>query len=59
MGKVGEDGAVEIVTSSDQAIEPIPFPLTRTRVEWEALLDRLSAGWKGGWANPKKPVLLR
>ena len=59
MGKIGEDGAVEIVDASEAAIEPVPFPFTRTRAEWEALLNRLSAGWKGGWANPQKPVGLR
>lgn len=59
MGKVGEAGAVEIVFTSDKAIEPVPFPLTRTRGEWEALVSRLSTGWKGGWSNPQKPALLR
>lgn len=56
MGKIGPSGAVEIVSASDKAIEPVPFPLTRTRAQWETFLDRLSAGWKGGWANPQKPA---
>ncbi|MEO5731696.1 MAG: transporter substrate-binding protein, partial [Byssovorax sp.] len=59
MGKMGQAGALEIVSTSNDVLEPVPFPLSRTRAQWEALLDRLSSGWKGGWSNPRKPVLLR
>jgi urea transport system substrate-binding protein len=59
MGKIKDDGSVEIVATSREAVEPIPFPVSRTRAEWEAFLAHLSADWKGGWSNPQKPTLLR
>lgn len=30
-----------------------------TKVAWGGTPGRLSTGWKGGWTNPQKPVVLR
>lgn len=52
LGQIRADGQFEIVISSPRPIEPIPFPPTRTREEWETFLSSLREKWKGAWANP-------
>ena len=51
IGRVRGDGQFEIVWSSEKAVRPIPFPTSRSPVEWEAFLDELYRSWDG-WANP-------
>lgn len=50
---------IEIVNSSEKAIPPEPFPPTRTRAEWEALLQFLYGQWKNNWVNEVRPDLLK
>ena len=50
---------IELVYSSDKLLSPEPFPATRTRAEWEALLQFLFNQWKGNWVNAERPNLLR
>ena len=59
LGRIQKDGGIEIVYSSDKPIPPEPFPTTRTRAEWEALLDHLRTQWGGTWVNPAMPNLLK
>ena len=33
-------------------IRPVPYPLTRTKAEWEAFLSDLYGRWRNTWANP-------
>ena len=47
------DGQVEIVWSTTKSIRPEPFPLSRTRDEWESFLDDLRVSWDGQWNPPK------
>jgi urea transport system substrate-binding protein len=54
MGKIRSDGQFEIVFSLTKPIMPLPYPRTRTRAEWDAFIDNLSAEWGGLWANPAK-----
>jgi len=53
IGQVRKDGTFEVVYSSDEPIEPIPYPATRSRAEWHNLLNDLHLRWGGHWANPK------
>jgi urea transport system substrate-binding protein len=54
IGRIRPDGQFDIVWSSDKAVRPIPYPKTRTRQEWNALLDDLFRRWGGNWANPAR-----
>jgi urea transport system substrate-binding protein len=54
IGRLQSDGEFEIIWSSVTPIAPIPFPETRSRADWEQLLDTLSSGWGGHWA-PEDP----
>ncbi|MFO0576507.1 MAG: bifunctional serine/threonine-protein kinase/ABC transporter substrate-binding protein [Polyangia bacterium] len=40
LGRVSHTNRIEIVESSPQPLQPILFPRTRTRTQWEALLTR-------------------
>jgi urea transport system substrate-binding protein len=41
LGRVQPDGQFEIVWSLTKPIRPIPYPATRSRAEWDALVDEL------------------
>jgi urea transport system substrate-binding protein len=53
VGKIRPDGQIDIVWSADHPIRPVPFPRTRSRVEWEQFLDELYQRWGHRWANPR------
>jgi urea transport system substrate-binding protein len=46
------DGQFDIVWSSSKPVRPIPFPIFRTRSEWETMLENLHRSWGGRWVNP-------
>ena len=52
IGKIQSDGQIEIVWTTTKPIRPVPFPLTRSREEWESFLGSLQAGWNGNWSPP-------
>lgn len=52
VGRIRRDGQFELVWTSDKPVRPIPYPSSRSRVEWKAFLDGLYESWGGGWANP-------
>jgi urea transport system substrate-binding protein len=52
IGQIRPDGQVDIVWSSRTAVRPMPFPLSRSRTEWEAFVQGLYRGWGGRWAAP-------
>ncbi len=55
LGKIADGSTVELVKSITDPIRPEPFPATRTRAEWEALVEYLSKHWGGSFVNPGKP----
>jgi len=55
LGRITESGTVDLVKSITDPIRPEPFPATRTRAEWEALVEYLSKNWGGSFVNPGKP----
>lgn len=59
VGKIAAKDKIEVVYSSEEPIQPEPFPQTRTRAEWEALLTYLFNKWGGHWVNPDRPNLLK
>ncbi|MBC8285095.1 MAG: urea ABC transporter substrate-binding protein [Nitrospinae bacterium] len=56
IGKVQNNQQFKIVWSSVEPIRPVPFPIYRTRAEWNFFLKNLYAGWGDKW---EKPVLIK
>lgn len=54
IGKIRRDGQFDIIWKSLKPIEPIPYPSTRTREEWNRFLDELYKKWNNNWVNPGK-----
>jgi urea transport system substrate-binding protein len=52
IGQVTADGRFAVIYSSEQAIPPVPYPRTRPKADWDALLNDLHLRWGGQWANP-------
>ena len=54
IGRITETGRFEVIYCSDGPIQPIPYPPTRSRAEWDAVLTDLHLLWGGEWANPNQ-----
>lgn len=52
IGKMREDGQFDVVWTSDKPVRPIPFPIHRTREQWDKFLTDLQDDWGGSWAAP-------
>ena len=52
IGKIRDDGQFEIVWTSGRPLRPVPYPVYRTRKEWDKFLDSLYSEWGGRWSNP-------
>ncbi len=53
IGRITENGRFEIVYCSDGAINPISYPASRSKSEWETFLSDLHLLWGGQWASPE------
>jgi urea transport system substrate-binding protein len=51
VGRIRSDGQFDVVWSSGKPVRPIPYPRSRSQLEWESFLNNLYRTW-GGWANP-------
>jgi urea transport system substrate-binding protein len=61
LAKIRTDGQFDIVWSSNVAVRPVPYPITRSRSAWTQLVEDFRLKW-GGWANtatsaPATPVM--
>ena len=54
VGRIRKDGQFEIVWSSQKPVRPVPYPVYRSKSEWDAFLRDLFVGWNQSWANPGK-----
>ncbi len=52
IGRVRQDGQFDIVWTSKTAVRPVPFPISRTRTQWQEFVEALARGWGGKWAAP-------
>ncbi len=52
IGRIREDLQFEIVWTSNKPIRPVPYPVYRTKSEWDQFLLGLYTGWGQAWANP-------
>ncbi|MFM6156564.1 MAG: transporter substrate-binding protein, partial [Sphaerospermopsis kisseleviana] len=52
VGKIQSDGQFKIVWNSDKPIRPVPYPISRSKADWEIFIKNLYQGWNKNWANP-------
>jgi len=52
IGRIRSDGQFDIVWNSRTSVRPVPFPISRSRGEWERFVQGLYRQWGGRWANP-------
>jgi len=52
IGKIQENGQFQVVWNSEKPIRPVPYPLYRSKSDWDKFLQGLYTGWGGSWANP-------
>jgi urea transport system substrate-binding protein len=52
IGKIRADGQLDLVWTSQKALRPVPYPISRSKAEWESYLQGLFTQWQGQWANP-------
>jgi urea transport system substrate-binding protein len=56
IGRIRADGQFDVVWSSRAAVRPVPFPISRSRADWERFVADLYDSWGGRWANPRGAV---
>jgi urea transport system substrate-binding protein len=52
VGKIQADRQFKIVWNSGKPIRPVPYPISRSKAEWEEFIKYLYQEWNGNWANP-------
>ncbi|MEO8496358.1 MAG: urea ABC transporter substrate-binding protein [Planctomycetota bacterium] len=52
IGRIRNDGQFDIVWTSGRPLRPVPYPVYRTRKQWDDFLAKLNDEWGGQWANP-------
>ena len=52
IGQIRADGQVDIIWESETVLHPVPYPPSRTRRDWNGMLQKLYTGWHNGWARP-------
>jgi urea transport system substrate-binding protein len=52
IGRIRGDGQFDIVWSSRTCVRPVPFPISRSRSDWEQFVAGLYRGWGGRWVAP-------
>lgn len=52
IGKIQPDGQFAIVWDSQQPVPPRPYPIYKTKQEWEAFLQSLYTSWGNRWVRP-------
>jgi len=56
IGRIRADGQFDVVWSSRAAVRPVPFPISRSRSDWERFVTGLYEAWGGRWANPSGAI---
>jgi urea transport system substrate-binding protein len=54
LARMRADGQFDIEWTSQKPVRPVPYPISRSKSEWDAFLNALYTGWGGNWANPVK-----
>jgi len=56
IGRIRADGQFDVVWSSRGSVRPVPYPISRSRTDWERYVADLYESWGGRWANPAGSV---
>jgi urea transport system substrate-binding protein len=51
IGRIRSDGQLDVVWTSRTAVRPVPFPISRSRTEWEAVVADLYRSWGNQWGR--------
>jgi urea transport system substrate-binding protein len=51
IGQITADGQFQITWNSEKPIRPIPYPISRSKAEWDNFLQSLYLTWNKNWAN--------
>ncbi len=54
IGRIRSNGQFEIVWDSNKPVQPLPYPRTRSKSEWNSFLQDLYEKWGQTWENPGK-----
>ncbi|NNE00895.1 MAG: urea ABC transporter substrate-binding protein [Pirellulaceae bacterium] len=52
VGQIRRDGQFDVVWTSGRPVRPVPYPVYRSRVQWNLFLKQLYDQWGGQWSNP-------
>jgi urea transport system substrate-binding protein len=53
LGKVRGDGQFDVVWKLEKPVRPVPYPVLRTRAEWDAFVGKLYTTWGTRDFNPQ------
>ncbi|MEM7292383.1 MAG: transporter substrate-binding protein [Pseudomonadota bacterium] len=51
IGRIRRNGQFDVVWQSETPVQPSPFPLSRSRESWEALLENHFQSWGENWSG--------
>jgi len=52
IGEVMPDGSIRVAWESGAPIRPMPYPLWRSRKDWDRFLSGMRDSWGGAWSSP-------
>ncbi len=52
IGEVMPDGSIRVAWESGAPIRPMPYPLWRSRKDWDRFLADMRSAWGGAWSSP-------
>ena len=58
IGRITEGGQFDIIWNSEKPVRPVPYPVYRSKTQWEKFLRDLYEGWDQNWANEGSPESL-
>ena len=53
VGRIRADGQFDIVWKLEKPVRPVPYPVWRTRAEWDQYVQNLYRTWGENWFNPR------
>ncbi len=53
LGKIRGDGQFEIVWALEKPVRPVPYPILRSRADWNAFVEKLYTTWGTSEFNPQ------
>lgn len=51
VGKIRSDGQFSIIWNSLKPVPPVPYPIYRTKAEWDEILNKFYTLWGGKWES--------